>query len=97
MKNLIRFDRQVELDERSMFHSRSLTFFGGHQDEINTLVFSRDLEILLTASIDGCIRIWNTVYEHLTLKFDENAGGIERNKRLNMMSRNNRLFCLFQG
>lgn len=62
-----------------MFRSRSLAFFGGHEDEVNTLVFSRDLEILLTASIDGCIRIWNMVYEHLTLKLDENAGEMDQN------------------
>lgn len=57
-----------------MFACRSLSLYGGHEDEINTLVFSRDLEILLTASIDGSIRLWNTVYEHLTFKIKEKTG-----------------------
>ena len=67
------FDYWQELLE-SMFKSRSQTFYGGHEDEINCLVFSKDLEILLTASIDGYIRLWNTVYEHLTFKIAEKAG-----------------------
>lgn len=58
----------------SMFPCRNLSLYGGHDDEINTLVFSRDFEILLTASINGFIRLWNTVYEHLTIKIKEKAG-----------------------
>jgi len=57
-----------------MFPCRNLSLYGGHDDEINTLVFSRDFEILLTASINGFIRLWNTVYEHLTIKIKEKAG-----------------------
>ncbi|CAF3433421.1 unnamed protein product [Rotaria sp. Silwood1] len=40
-----------------MFANRSLSLYGGHDDEINCLVFSNDFEILLTASINGFIRI----------------------------------------
>lgn len=57
-----------------MFAHRSLSFYGGHDDEINCLVFSRDFEILLTASIHGLIRLWNTVFEHLTFKIREKSG-----------------------
>ena len=64
---------QLDLAER-MFNSHSFSLYGGHQDEVNCLVFTRDLEILLTASIDGYIRLWNTVFEHLTLKINEKAG-----------------------
>ncbi len=63
----------MELRER-MFACRSLSLYGGHDDEINCLVFSRDFEILLTASINGFIRLWNTVYEHLTFKIQEKSG-----------------------
>lgn len=63
----------IKLRER-MFAHRNLLLFGGHEDEINCLVFSNDFEILLTASITGIIRLWNTVFEHLTLKLNENAG-----------------------
>ena len=57
-----------------MFAHRSLSLYGGHDDEINCLVFSHDFEILLTASINGFIRLWNTVADHLTFKIQENAG-----------------------
>jgi len=70
--------REVKRD--GMFAYRSLSLYGGHDDEINCLIFSRDLEILLTASINGFIRLWNTVYEHLTFKIQEKAG-LFRNKR----------------
>ncbi|CAF3939032.1 unnamed protein product [Rotaria sp. Silwood2] len=40
-----------------MFAHRSLSLYGGHDDEINCLVFSSDFEILLTASINGFIRL----------------------------------------
>jgi WD40 repeat protein len=63
----------VELRER-MFAHRSLSLYGGHDDEINCLVFSHDLEILLTASIQGFIRLWNTVIERLTFKIQEKTG-----------------------
>ncbi len=69
----------MELRER-MFARRSFSLYGGHEDEINCLVFSRDLEILLTASIDGFIRLWNTVFEHLTFKIHENAGMFIKSK-----------------
>ncbi|UJR26955.1 hypothetical protein I4U23_008262 [Adineta vaga] len=39
------------------FSRRSLALYGGHDDEINCLIFSNDLEILLTASINGYIRL----------------------------------------
>lgn len=64
-----------------MFAHRSLALYGGHTDEINCLVFSRDLEILLTASINGFIRLWNTVFDHLTFKIQEDAGMLI-NKRM---------------
>jgi WD40 repeat protein len=70
----------VELRER-MFAHRSLSLYGGHDDEINCLVFSRDFEILLTASINGFIRLWNTVFEHLTFKIQEKSGML-LNKRI---------------
>jgi len=54
--------------------SRNLSIYGGHTDEITCLAFSTDLEILLTGSIEGSIRIWNTVYEHLTCKIQEQTG-----------------------
>ena len=73
MKIRIWSDVPVDLAE-GMFASRSFSLYGGHQDEVNCLVFSRDLEILLSASIDGYIRLWNTVFEHLTLKIYEKAG-----------------------
>ena len=57
-----------------MFAHRSLSLYGGHDDEINCLVFSHDLEILLTASIQGFIRLWNTVIERLTFKIQEKTG-----------------------
>jgi len=57
-----------------MFSSRSLSLYGGDKDEINCLTFSCDFEILLTGSINGCIRIWNTVYNHLTFKIQERKG-----------------------
>ncbi|CAF0837935.1 unnamed protein product [Rotaria sordida] len=57
-----------------MFAHRSLSLYGGHDDEINCLVFSNDFEILLTASINGFIRLWNTVFHHLTFKIQEKAG-----------------------
>jgi WD40 repeat protein len=66
----------VELRER-MFAHRNLSLYGGHDDEINCLVFSHDLEILLTASINGFIRLWNTVVECLTFKIQEEAGMLE--------------------
>jgi WD40 repeat protein len=50
-----------------MFSQRNLSLYGGHNDEINCLVFSSDFEILLTGSIRGCLRIWNTVYDYLNL------------------------------
>lgn len=62
--------------KESSIENKTKIFYGGHSDEINCLVLSEDLEILLTASIDGCIRLWNTVYEHLTCKIDENQGSI---------------------
>jgi WD40 repeat protein len=57
-----------------MFSHRNFSFYGGHEDEINSLVFSHDLQILLTGSIDGCIRLWNTVCHRLTLKIQEQRG-----------------------
>ncbi|CAF1255166.1 unnamed protein product [Adineta steineri] len=57
-----------------MFSHRSLALYGGHEDEINCLIFSCDLEILLTGSINGFIRLWNTVFDQLTFKIHENAG-----------------------
>ena len=57
-----------------MFSRCNLSLYGGHKDEINCLVFSCDFEILLTGSINGCIRIWNTVYDHLTFKIQEQTG-----------------------
>lgn len=60
-----------------MFSRRSLALYGTHEDEVNCLVFSCDFEILLTGSIQGCIRIWNTVHHRLTLKIQERAGRIE--------------------
>jgi WD40 repeat protein len=57
-----------------MFSHRNLSLYGGHEDEINSLVFSSDFEILLTGSITGCIRIWNTIDDHLTLKIQEQKG-----------------------
>lgn len=57
-----------------MFAHRSLSLYGGHDDEINCLVFSKDFEILVTASINGYIRLWNTVFDHLTFKFQEKSG-----------------------
>jgi WD40 repeat protein len=71
----------VELRER-MYPTRSLSFYGGHDDEINCLVFSRDFEILLTASINGFIRLWNTVFEHLTFKIQEKSGMLLNKKCL---------------
>lgn len=73
MKIRIWLDVHLDLAER-MFNSHSFSLYGGHQDEVNCLVFSRDLEILLTGSIDGHIRLWNTVFEHLTLKINEKTG-----------------------
>jgi WD40 repeat protein len=58
----------------NMFSRRNVSLYGGHKDEINCLVFSYDFEILLTGSINGCIRIWNTVYDHLTFKIQERTG-----------------------
>ena len=59
-----------------MFSHRDFSLYGGHKDEINCLVFSFDLEILITGSITGCIRIWNTIDDHLTLKIQEQTGRI---------------------
>lgn len=67
----------MESKER-LFSHRCLALYGGHEDEVNCLVFSNDLEILLTASIDGFIRLWNTVFDHLTCKIHENAGMCDR-------------------
>ncbi len=64
-----------------MFARRSLALYGGHDDEINCLIFSHDLEILLTASVNGFIRLWNTVFDHLTFKIQEDAGMLI-NKRI---------------
>ncbi len=63
-----------------MFAHRSLSLYGGHNDEINCLVFSHDLEILLTASINGFIRLWNTVFDHLTFKIQEKKGMLIKQK-----------------
>ena len=57
-----------------MLSDRYLSFYGGHRDEIHCLVFSRDLDVLLTGSIHGCIRLWNTVLDHLTVKIQEHKG-----------------------
>ncbi|CAF5196463.1 unnamed protein product, partial [Rotaria magnacalcarata] len=57
-----------------MFAHRNISLYGGHDDEINCLVFSKDFEILLTASINGFIRLWNTVFDHLTFKLKEKSG-----------------------
>ena len=57
-----------------MFSDRYFSFYGGHRDEIHSLVFSHDLDILLTGSIHGCIRLWNTVFDHLTVKIQEHKG-----------------------
>jgi WD40 repeat protein len=65
-----------------MFDHRSLSLYGGHDDEINCLVFSHDLEILLTASINGSIRLWNTVFDHLTFKVEEKAGIVKNKKKI---------------
>ncbi len=62
----------------NMFSHRNLSLYGGHDDEINCLVFSSDFEILLTGSISGFIRIWNTVDDHLTLKVQEQTGKWKR-------------------
>ncbi|UJR22180.1 hypothetical protein I4U23_025244 [Adineta vaga] len=59
-----------------MFSSRRLALYGGHEDEVNCLIFSCDFEILLTGSIQGCIRIWNTVHDRLTFKIEERKGRI---------------------
>ncbi|CAF0735576.1 unnamed protein product [Adineta ricciae] len=75
--------------KRKFLSSRSLALYGGHDDEINCLVFSNDLEILLTASINGYIRLWNTVFDHLTFKIHENAGLI----RALAISNNDRYFA----
>jgi WD40 repeat protein len=69
-KNLVR----TTLRSNCMFSYCNLSLYGGHKDEINCLVFSRDFEILLTGSVDGCIRIWNTVCNHLTFKIQEQTG-----------------------
>jgi WD40 repeat protein len=66
-----------------MFAHRSYSLYGGHDDEINCLIFSRDLEILLTASINGFIRLWNTVYERLTFKIQEKAGLFGNTRKMN--------------
>lgn len=59
-----------------MLSRRSRVFYGGHGDEIHCLVLSVDLEILLTGSVQGSIRLWNAVLEHLTLRVEENRGRI---------------------
>ncbi len=64
----------LKLRSDYMFSHRNLSLYGGHEDEINCLVFSSDFEILLTGSINGYIRIWNTVYDHLTFKIQEKTG-----------------------
>jgi WD40 repeat protein len=66
---------------KSIFSHRAFSLYGGHDDEINCLVFSRDFEILLTASINGFIRLWNTVCNHLTFKIQEKTGMLI-NKRM---------------
>jgi WD40 repeat protein len=66
-----------------MFAHRGYSLYGGHDDEINCLIFSRDLEILLTASINGFIRLWNTVYERLTFKIQEKAGLFDNTRKMN--------------
>ena len=90
-RNLDSIGIRVELRKR-MFARRSLSLYGGHEDEVNCLVFSKDLEILLTASISGVIRLWNTVFEHLTLKIHEKAG-ISMHQRI-FKDRNNRNISL---
>ena len=67
-----------------MFAHRNFSLYGGHDDEINCLVFSRDLEILLTASIDGFIRLWNTVFDHLTFKIQEKAGTLQTSTNISI-------------
>jgi WD40 repeat protein len=70
----LRFDYIYKELRETMFARRSLALYGGHDDEINCLIFSHDLEILLTASVNGFIRLWNTVFDHLTFKIQEDAG-----------------------
>ncbi|CAF1273168.1 unnamed protein product [Rotaria magnacalcarata] len=72
-----------------MFAHRNISLYGGHDDEINCLVFSKDFEILLTASINGFIRLWNTVFDHLTFKLKEKSGFI----RALAISNNDRYFA----
>ncbi|CAF0946119.1 unnamed protein product [Adineta ricciae] len=67
---------KTSLQQKNMFSHRSLALYGGHEDEVNCLVFSCDFEILLTGSIGGYIRIWNTVHHRLTLKIQQRAGRI---------------------
>ena len=74
----------MRYEQAKMFAQRNFSLYGGHEDEINCLVFSLDLEILLSASINGVIRLWNTVYDHLTLKIDENAGEMRNEKNISL-------------
>jgi WD40 repeat protein len=72
-----------------MFSHCNLSLYGGHKDEINCLVFSVDFEILLTGSINGCIRIWNTVNDHLTFKIQEETDRKKHSGRIRELAISN--------